>query len=401
MPSWDCAVFSVFYDSFNKGEHGVLALTNADGTMLVRVPPVPGVVGRNIGETPFFQPFRERGPVGDSKGISALDGQMRWISFRKTDGFPLVVFVALSEADILADWRRDAGVALAISIVIVLVLGVVGWRLAGQIRAGEDAETAIRRSEGQYRLLAENSTDLVVQLGPDERWRYVSPASVSLLGYMPEELVGQHPSHIVHPEDWAAVSEHLGEARRHGRAAPVNFRTCRKDGSEIWLEVTARGVEGGMEGGEGAVVALRDISRQKAAELQLHDVNNQLQRLVMLDGLTGIANRRCFDLVLNKEFRRAARAEMPLSLLLIDVDQFKSYNDLHGHLEGDACLRLIAEAVSEGVQRPADLAARYGGEEFAVLLAETDLPGALTIGERVRIAVRARGVAHHGRWQGS
>lgn len=388
----DCSTFQTFYDSFKKGDHGVLALTHADGTMLVRVPPIPWIIGRNVGDTPLFAAYRQHGPVGDSQGVSTVDGEMRWNSFRKVDGFPLMVFVALSEADILADWRRDAWVASTISVFIASVLGVVGWRMAEQIRARADAETAIRRSEGLYRLLAENSTDLIIQLGPDERRRYVSPASELLLGYAPEELLGQHPSTIVHPEDWAAVSAHLGEARSSGSAAPVNCRARRKDGSEIWLEVTARRVEGG----EGAVVALRDISRRKAAELQLHEANNQLQRLVMLDGLTGIANRRCFDAVLANEFRRGARVELPLSLLLIDVDHFKIYNDLYGHLEGDSCLRIVAEAVSEGVQRPADLAARFGGEEFAVLLAETDLPGALTIAERVRVAVRAREVSHEG-----
>ena len=388
----DCDLFGAFYATFDKGAHGTIVLANQDGMLLVREPPTPGVVGRNVRGSGFFRAYRERGPVGVSEGVSALDGEMRWISFRKVEGYPLVVFVALSEADILADWGRESLLAMVISVVIASVLGVVGWRHGGQIRARAAAERAIRRSELRYRLLAENSTDLVIQLDADDRRNYVSPASEKLLGYAAHELIGRPLSEVVHPEDWGTLSAHLSEARSSGAAAPVSYRARRKDGREIWLEATARRVEDG----QGAIVAIRDVTRRKEAELQLHEANNQLQRLVMLDGLTGIANRRCFDVVLGKEFRRAARAELPLALLLIDVDQFKVYNDLYGHLEGDSCLRTIAAAVAEGVQRPADLAARFGGEEFAVLLAETDVAGAMTIGERVRAAVRGRAVAHGG-----
>ncbi len=119
-----------------------------------------------------------------------------------------------------------------------------------------------------------------------------------------------------------------------------------------------------------------------------------LQRMTIEDGLTGLANRRYFDTSLAKEWRRATRAGDPLSLLLIDVDHFKRYNDRHGHVDGDACLRAVAQALSRSCGRAADLAARYGGEEFAVLLPGTDEAAARQFAERLCQHVRELALPH-------
>ena len=112
--------------------------------------------------------------------------------------------------------------------------------------------------------------------------------------------------------------------------------------------------------------------------------NQQLQRLVSIDGLTQIANRRRFDEYLAIEWLRMAREQQPLSLILCDVDYFKRYNDTYGHIAGDTCLQWVAGAISRGVKRPADLVARYGGEEFAVVLPNTNALGAVQVAELVR-----------------
>ncbi|MGM9491324.1 sensor domain-containing diguanylate cyclase [Ideonella sp. YS5] len=122
---------------------------------------------------------------------------------------------------------------------------------------------------------------------------------------------------------------------------------------------------------------------------QLAAANDTLRDLAERDGLTGLFNRRHFDLALRSELLRNAREQRPLSLLLVDVDHFKHFNDTHGHLAGDTCLCTVARCVGRCVGRPADLAARFGGEEFAVLLPCTDAPGALRVAEQVRTAVAA------------
>jgi diguanylate cyclase (GGDEF)-like protein len=130
------------------------------------------------------------------------------------------------------------------------------------------------------------------------------------------------------------------------------------------------------------------------ANARLTRANRRLSRLSSRDGLTGIANRRRFDRRLSLEWRRAARTERPLSLLLADIDCFKDFNDLHGHQQGDACLRQVAQALAKSLHRAGDLVARYGGEEFAVLLADTDEQHAATTAEMLRARVEAMAIPH-------
>ncbi|MGH9367479.1 MAG: two-component regulator propeller domain-containing protein, partial [Thermoanaerobaculia bacterium] len=130
------------------------------------------------------------------------------------------------------------------------------------------------------------------------------------------------------------------------------------------------------------------------ANSRLEQANRALRRLSSLDGLTGIANRRQFDEVLDLEWRRAYRAQTPLSLLMIDIDHFKAFNDAHGHQRGDDYLRAVAAALRDGLNRPGDLVARYGGEEFVVILPATDEAGAMACSERMRASVVSIEIPH-------
>jgi len=127
---------------------------------------------------------------------------------------------------------------------------------------------------------------------------------------------------------------------------------------------------------------------------KLQEANDKLERLSSLDGLTGIANRRLFDERLQMEWKRAIRNKTPLSLILVDVDAFKQYNDLHGHLAGDDCLRFVARSIDAQLHRPADLAARYGGEEFAAVLPETNCESAVHLAAKLRAEIEAQKMPH-------
>jgi len=129
---------------------------------------------------------------------------------------------------------------------------------------------------------------------------------------------------------------------------------------------------------------------------QLERMNAELSRLARFDALTGVANRRHFDERLSQEFARAAREKSPLSLLMIDVDHFKRFNDLHGHQAGDAALSKIAQAITASLRRPADLVARYGGEEFAVILPGTTTEGAIERAEAIRKKVETLEITRPG-----
>lgn len=127
---------------------------------------------------------------------------------------------------------------------------------------------------------------------------------------------------------------------------------------------------------------------------QLEQANHQLLRLSYLDQLTGIANRRQFDTTLEWEWRRADRTASPLSLILIDIDFFKRFNDAYGHQRGDRCLQDVAQTLRHTVQRTSDVVARYGGEEFAVILPGSDVASAVALAEKLRESVRARAIPH-------
>jgi len=146
---------------------------------------------------------------------------------------------------------------------------------------------------------------------------------------------------------------------------------------------------------------LRQLASQVAIAIQqgelyqqLEAANQELHRLACLDGLTQVANRRCFDEYLEQEWRRMAREKTPLSIILCDIDFFKVYNDTYGHQAGDDCLQKVATALRHTVKRPADLVARYGGEEFVVILPNTKAEGAVQVGAAIRNAIRDLQIIH-------
>jgi two-component system chemotaxis family response regulator WspR len=134
--------------------------------------------------------------------------------------------------------------------------------------------------------------------------------------------------------------------------------------------------------------ALRESQRQ------LMEINIELRRLTNIDGLTGLSNRRYFNVYMGAEWKRALREQSPLSVLMVDVDDFKRYNDTYGHLAGDEVLKKVAETIQTLARRPADLAARFGGEEFILILPATHLAGAQYLGEKLRGIVQDLRIPH-------
>ncbi|HIJ90968.1 MAG: diguanylate cyclase [Desulfobulbaceae bacterium] len=144
----------------------------------------------------------------------------------------------------------------------------------------------------------------------------------------------------------------------------------------------------------GCVESFQEITERKRAEEALEESNRKLEALSNTDGLTEIANRRYFDKVLTQEYARHARSGAKLSLILLDIDYFKSFNDCYGHINGDECLQQVAQVMTDCITRSTDLVARYGGEEFACILPETDSRGAVAIAEKIRLELMARAIPH-------
>ncbi len=241
-----------------------------------------------------------------------------------------------------------------------------------------------------FQFLTENSVDIICSVGLDHVIYYVSPSSFQVLGWMPEEMVGKVFDDLVFPEDSRALAVASDLSLSPGiDNIPSTLRLRRADGSFVWVGTNARAVRESATGEiQEFVLVMRDISERKRLE-------EKLAALALTDGLTGIANRRAFDEALDREWRRTLREGSQISLLLLDIDHFKEFNDQYGHQVGDDCLRAVAAAVSEAV-RASDLVARYGGEEIAIILPNTETAGAVEVAEKVRVAVEALRLSHEG-----
>jgi two-component system, cell cycle response regulator len=171
----------------------------------------------------------------------------------------------------------------------------------------------------------------------------------------------------------------------------INAANCQdKKRNCLWGILTAYNCSSARHWQEWEIEFLKHLTFQVSIAIEqsqlyrhLAAANEKLQQLATTDGLTGIANRRQFDRILILEWRRLAREQLPLSLIVCDIDFFKLYNDFYGHLAGDDCLRQVARAIASGVRRPADLAARYGGEEFVVVLPNTAAMGAIAVAQTI------------------
>ena len=261
----------------------------------------------------------------------------------------------------------------------------------------ERLQINLKASETLFRLLAEASNDVIVLADLSGERRYVSPAVTTVLGWEPQELVGPSRRQIVHPEDVGAVEALMRFCREGKPVETLTYRCIRKDGSYVWMEANLRLYRDERTREPiGFVNVVRDVSGRKAAEEELNRTFRLVENLAMVDGLTGIANRRRFEEKMDEEWRRAMRDGSLLSVLLIDVDHFKPYNDIYGHVLGDGCLRQIAVAAQGVIHRSSDLFARYGGEEFVVVLPNTDGDGAQLVAEQIRLAVEMLGLPHSG-----
>lgn len=230
---------------------------------------------------------------------------------------------------------------------------------------------------------------MVMRIGFDERIIYVSPSCVRLLGWSAEQLGGSLALAGVNEEDLPHVRETV-RALKAGEVEETRlvYRTRHRQGGEIWLETALRATHDSETGKVNGVVAIsRDMTARK-------DLEERLATLATRDGLTGLANRRHFDDLLQQEWRRAERDGTPVSLVMMDVDNFKKFNDQYGHQAGDSCLKAVARAIAAEARRPADLAARYGGEEFVLLLPNTDEVGCALVAERIRQSLEALNLTH-------
>jgi len=385
----DVGYFSQFYQQFDIGTNGAVSLLSADGIMLARSGDDGTYVGRDMSGSPLFKSLASRPAASVYYFKSPLDGLQRLSYYKLSSRFPLLVLATRAQDDVLESWRHEALTRMAFVLGLTALIGIIGFYLVRQLHQRQRLAAALVAKEADFRLLAEQSSDMVMRVGLDETILYVSPSCVRTVGWDPGQLVGTQALAGVNADDLPRVQQtvaalKLGETEE----ARMIYRTRHRERGEIWIETALRVTRTpGTADIDGVVAISRDMTEHK-------DLENKLAALAITDGLTGLANRRHFDELLQEEWARAKRDGTGLSLLLIDVDHFKKFNDQYGHQAGDSCLRSVARVLAEQAQRPADLAARYGGEEFALLLPNTDTEGCEQVGEKVRHALDELDMLH-------
>jgi diguanylate cyclase (GGDEF)-like protein/PAS domain S-box-containing protein len=268
-----------------------------------------------------------------------------------------------------------------------------------ELRQEIDLRSKIQKSlidsEERYKTLVELSPDMIVVL-KENLVVYINPAGVQLLkAKNQDDVLGKSILSFIHPE----FHEHF---RNRSKDLQKNMNVIGSDEREFIaldgsvFDAGVKDIDIFYNGVHSILLIAIDVTTQKKIEKELLEANKTLLEMSTIDGLTGVFNRRQMDEFLNIEWSRSIRNITPLSLIMLDIDFFKYFNDTYGHQVGDQCLKAVAEAVRSGLSRPTDFLARYGGEEFVVILPDTSEEGAMNVAERIRQVVFNLGISNSG-----
>lgn len=265
----------------------------------------------------------------------------------------------------------------------------------------EQAEQAWQESQRFINGIIDASTNILyVDSIADGRNVYINRWLTNVLGYEPEDVrkLGAHYlEQLVH---WEEKAQMISERRKlatmsDGEVVENEYRFRHRQGHWRWLLCRETVFQRDDEGNPAQIFGTAtDITKLKRAEANLHASNQELTRLAHMDGLTQVANRRSFDDCLAKVWKNIGQGHLSLSLILCDIDYFKSYNDTYGHQAGDECLKRVAKTIEQSAKRSNDLVARYGGEEFAVILPNTDQRGMTRVAQEIQRQVRQLAIPH-------
>ncbi len=291
---------------------------------------------------------------------------------------------------------HNAGPSFHLQLFVVAGVFIL-YSISVVIERQKTTERRLQEIVTLHKLVTENSRDVIILADFHGHRSYVSASAESMAGWKREEILAHRSLEMVHPQDLPKAEAIVGELRSGSEGGLIEIRVRKKNGDYLWVEAALRVVRDPATGAPSGILnTVRDISERKRAEQQLQEAYRAVEAMAMTDGLTGLANRRHFDQYLGSEWRRAMRERQPLTLLMIDVDFFKPYNDTYGHTRGDSCLKQIAEACQDVVARPGDLVARFGGEEFTVILPNTASEGGWQVALEICEAVRRRKLPHRG-----
>jgi len=249
---------------------------------------------------------------------------------------------------------------------------------------------------GVYRTLLESTRAIPWRIDwATMCFTYIGPQIEALLGWSPASWVSvQDWADRIHEEDRAKTVDFCVAQSQQGVDHEADYRAVTRQGDYVWIRDVVHVVRHPDGSVDSLVGFMFDITARKAAEDKILQLQRELEHLSYRDSLTGIANRRMFDALYAVEWAKARETGHPLSLVVIDIDYFKQYNDHYGHMQGDECLRRVAQVLDAAAAHPGNLCARLGGEEFVLLLPGTDTRAASNMAERCRKLLRQEDIAH-------
>ncbi|MCQ1834297.1 diguanylate cyclase [Neorhizobium galegae] len=377
-----------FFQGFGLGSEGSFLLVRRDGVVLARAPFLQTLLGSSVSTYDLFTTHLRQRHSGSYHYVSPIDDTQRIGGFYQSEHSGMVGLASASKSEALATWMRGARIRWASYFILVTITGFLVWRWRRQIMLRQASEALLVAREAEFRLLAEGSGDLIQRFNGHGIREYLSPSVREIFGVDAEAMLGTHILENLHEDDHDVVSQVMDRLRKGSTRENMIVRRKRADGKQIWLETTLNRLPGGTGGTDIRIVAVaRDVTRQKS-------IQEELDALANTDELTQLANRRSFNIHFEEMVLQAAQKLTPLSILMLDADRFKFFNDTYGHASGDDCLRALANVVRGSIRRSKDLAARYGGEEIAVLLPDTDGAGALKAAENIRLRVAGLRLPH-------
>ncbi|MEJ5036479.1 sensor domain-containing diguanylate cyclase [Acinetobacter johnsonii] len=224
---------------------------------------------------------------------------------------------------------------------------------------------------------------------------YIGPQIEKVLGWKQDSWrTVEDWAMRMHENDRAWVVDFCVAQSISGVDHEADYRALTINGEYIWIRDVVHVVRKPDGEVDSLVGFMFDISERKKQEQELETLKKQLEEYSYQDGLTGIANRRFFEDSYQREWLNAQREQQPLTIMLLDIDYFKQYNDYNGHILGDACLKQIAQILKKSVSRPRDLVARFGGEEFVLILPDTSQASAIEVVERILQSIRTADICH-------
>ena len=247
-----------------------------------------------------------------------------------------------------------------------------------------------------YKTLLESTKAIPWKIDWDSMtFSYIGPQIEALLGWPRESWISANDwATRIHEDDRNEVVNFCIAQSKAGVDHEADYRALTHDGRHVWIRDVVHVLRKEDGTADSLVGFMFDITERKQIEEELVRLQKEFRELSYKDGLTGAANRRMFDSVLELEWSNAQRNRQPLSVILLDIDFFKQYNDCYGHIQGDECLKRVAQALGKVATRARDFFARYGGEEFVLVLPETDEAAAHKVAERCRSAIFKEQIPH-------